>query len=64
MMMMVPTLAAFSADSALDNLSRIAVFLLMLSILVVLHEFGHFIVARLQSACASTTSPSASVRRC
>ena len=36
MMMMVPTLAAFSADSALDNLSRIAVFLLMLSVLVVL----------------------------
>ncbi len=46
MVMMVLTLAAFSADSALDNVSRICVFLLMLSILVVLHELGHFIVAR------------------
>ncbi|HZO94464.1 MAG TPA: M50 family metallopeptidase [Candidatus Baltobacteraceae bacterium] len=29
------------------SLDRIAVFLLMLSVLVVLHEYGHFIVARL-----------------
>ena len=32
---------------ALDGLGRIAVFLLVLSILVVLHEYGHFILARL-----------------
>ena len=31
----------------LDNLGRIGVFLVMLSILVVLHEYGHFILARL-----------------
>jgi regulator of sigma E protease len=31
----------------LDGIGRIAVFLLVLSILVVLHEFGHFILARL-----------------
>ena len=30
----------------LDGLGRIAVFLLMLSVLVVLHELGHFIMAR------------------
>src|ERR1700722_9937529 len=46
MEMVVLTLAAFSAGAALDNISRICVFLLMLSILVVLHELGHFIVAR------------------
>ncbi len=31
----------------LDGLGKIAVFLLMLSVLVVLHEYGHFILARL-----------------
>src|SRR5580704_10908862 len=32
---------------SLDSLGRIAVFLLMLSVLIVLHEYGHFILARL-----------------
>ncbi|GAC1540796.1 MAG: hypothetical protein NVS3B16_03360 [Vulcanimicrobiaceae bacterium] len=32
---------------SLDGLGKIAVFLLMLSVLVVLHEYGHFILARL-----------------
>ncbi len=44
---MIFTLAASGPAQFLDGASRIAVFLLMLSILVVLHEFGHFIVARL-----------------
>src|SRR5580658_270985 len=44
---MIFTLAAAGPAQFLDGLSRIAVFLLMLSILVVLHELGHFIVARL-----------------
>lgn len=38
-------LLALSLPS-LDGLGKIAVFLLMLSILVVLHEYGHFLVAR------------------
>jgi regulator of sigma E protease len=40
------TVTASSALPFLDNLSRIAVFLIVLSVLVVLHELGHFIVAR------------------
>ncbi len=32
---------------SLDGLGKIAVFLLMLSILVVLHEYGHFLLARI-----------------
>jgi len=32
---------------SLDGLGKIAVFLLMLSVLVVLHEYGHFLLARL-----------------
>ncbi|GAC1307213.1 MAG: RIP metalloprotease RseP [Vulcanimicrobiaceae bacterium] len=37
---------AFALPS-LDGLGKIAVFLLMLSVLVVLHEYGHFFLARL-----------------
>jgi regulator of sigma E protease len=40
-------IAAVLLPPVLDSLGRIAVFLLMLSILVVLHEYGHFILARL-----------------
>ncbi len=39
-------LIAFALPS-LDGLGKIAVFLLMLSVLVVLHEYGHFILARI-----------------
>jgi regulator of sigma E protease len=39
------TLLAFALPS-LDAVGKIVVFLVMLSILVVLHEYGHFIVAR------------------
>lgn len=35
------------ASPILDDASRIALFLLMLSVLVVLHELGHFVLARL-----------------
>ncbi len=35
------------AFPSLDGIGKIAVFLLMLSVLVVLHEYGHFIMARL-----------------
>ena len=41
---MTPSLAL--ALPTLDGLGKILLFLVMLSILVVLHEFGHFIVAR------------------
>src|SRR5580700_9856478 len=41
-----PTLLAFAFPN-LDGLEKIVVFLLMLSVLVVLHELGHFVLARL-----------------
>jgi regulator of sigma E protease len=40
------SVAAPVAPEFLDQLSRVALFLCMLSILVVLHELGHFILAR------------------
>jgi regulator of sigma E protease len=40
----VPTLAF--ALPTLDGLGKIAMFLIMLSVLVVLHEYGHFLMAR------------------
>ncbi|MBC5799685.1 MAG: site-2 protease family protein [Candidatus Eremiobacteraeota bacterium] len=39
-------LAFLLAPSALDGLWKVVVFLLMLSVLVVLHEAGHFVLAR------------------
>jgi regulator of sigma E protease len=44
---MVGTLILAVAIPGLDAVGKIAVFLLMLSILVVLHEGGHFLLARL-----------------
>ncbi len=40
-------LLAFALPSSLEGLGKIAVFLVMLSVLVVLHEAGHFLLARL-----------------
>lgn len=42
--MMYPLLLALPT---FEGLTKIAVFLLMLSILIVLHEYGHFIIARI-----------------
>lgn len=45
--MMLVSVALPVALPFLDGASRIALFLVMLSVLVVLHELGHFVVARL-----------------
>src|SRR5215469_6680451 len=37
---------ALALPASLDGLYRIVVFLVMLSILIVLHEYGHFLLAR------------------
>ena len=43
---MMPTTIPLLTLPFVDDLSRLAVFLLMLSVLVVLHEGGHFLLAR------------------
>jgi regulator of sigma E protease len=45
--MMVLSVAVPLAPPFLDELARVALFLCMLSVLVVLHELGHFVLARL-----------------
>jgi regulator of sigma E protease len=45
--MLIGLIAPFAGGALLDGAGRIAIFLLMLSVLIVLHEAGHFVVARL-----------------